>query len=77
MSVSLVTATCLSSHCRRLGHSELTETVNILNTESRTADKVYAFTFEVTCEASNSMHVTYTTILTNLFNLGIFGKIFN
>ena len=43
---------------------------------SRTADTVYAFTYEVTCEASNSMRVTYIAIFTDLFTLGIFGEIF-
>jgi hypothetical protein len=44
--------------------------------ESRTANKVYAFTFEVTCEVSNSMRVIYTAVLTHLFTLGIYGEIF-
>jgi len=76
MSVPLVTATCLSSRCRRLGHSELTEAVNILNMESRTADKAHVFTFEVKCKARKSMRVTYIAILTDLFTHGMFGEIF-
>ena len=44
---------------------------------SRTADKGYRFTFDVTCEASNFTHFTYTGILTDLFTLRIFGEKLN